>query len=208
MTSETKTTLRCFYNKALYTRNNRLAVPTITHGPRRKNSSSASFMNISADFVKRVEDMESSILVPSKLLDIECKDDPAAPPMVNVNGSSNLYEVFNLIKKFKEKLTSVDLDYDQLAVISPMDIDETLNLTASQLSSLDSGHWSSNGSSYHSEEETLSCSSDNDTPVSEASFRVKRTIQSAKGLVAFLVELSDVSEYLISRYCEEFQCDA
>jgi len=101
------------------------------------------------------------------------------------------------------------LDENEISNISPLDIDDSLTLTASQLSSLDSGHWSSGSTaSCQSEgEESSSMSSDNEAS-SEASYRVKRSLHSAKGLCAFLVELVDVIDYVITRYCEEFKCDA
>jgi len=204
--------LRCYYSKALYAKTNRLTVPSAHHRSStvsRKKSSSTSFLNLSAEFIKKVEAMEESVLVPTKLMDIECKDDPETPQLVAMTGSSNLYEMFSLIKNFKAKLEAMALDEDQMTSLSPLEVDDSLTLTSAQLSSLDSGHWSASsaGSCQSEEDSSLSCSSDAET-VSEASYRVKRSLNSARGLIAFLVELSDAIEYIVSRYCDEFQCDA
>ena len=140
--------LRCYYSKALYAKTNRLTVPTGHHRRSgagevgRKKSSSTSFLNLSAEFIKKVESMEESVLVPTKLMDIECKDDPESPQLVAMTGSQNLYEMFQLIKNFKNKLEAMALDEDQMTSLSPLEVDDSLTLTSAQLSSLDSGHWS------------------------------------------------------------------
>lgn len=167
----------------------------------RKKSSRTSFVSISNSFVERVEQMDRTILVPTKLIDIDCKEDPLIPAIVQ-NGTSNLFEVYTVIKQFKEKLVSMDLDDEQLGTISPYEVDDSLR----QFNSLDSGHWSTNSSngSVHSEEEG-SYSSDNE--LSEVNYRVKRSLHSAKGMSAFLIQLFELSDYVVHRYCVEFECD-
>lgn len=202
--------MRCYYNKALYSKfGPKLGVSEAeTQAEARKKSSKSSFVSISTSFVQRVEAMDKTILVPTKLMDIDCKEDPLIPAIVQ-NGTSNLYEVYTVIKSFKEKLVSMELDDQQIGSISPYEVDSDLL----PLSPLDSGHWSSTGStamsnssngSVHSEEEG---SIGSDTELSEVNYRVKRSLHSAKGLAAFLIDLFELTDYVIHRYCEEFNCD-
>lgn len=96
-------TLRAFYDKALYAKANRLQVPDVKHGGRLKKSSSSSFLNISSDFVKKVDDMEQTVLIPTKLMDIEISDDPNAPQLILLTGNSNLYDVYQ-VSAFSSRL--------------------------------------------------------------------------------------------------------
>lgn len=135
---------RAIYSKALYARDE--AVPKVSNKRLLRRQSSSSFVAISHDFVRQVEEMEQCVLVPTKLMDIECKDDPDVPMLILLNGSggNNLYNVYSLIRSFKEKLAAMDLDDEQLSCASPRDIDESITqLTSAQLSHLDSGNWSS-----------------------------------------------------------------
>jgi len=174
--------------------------------------SRGSFVSVSSAFVDKVDHMVKTILVPTKLMDIDCKEDASIPPIVQ-SGTSNLFEVYSVIKQFKEKLASLALDEEQLSNLSPFEVDETL-FTPTGLNSLDSGHWSScsggSSASVHSEDQDSSdrsYSSDNELSTSEVSFRVRRSLHSAKGLVAFLADMTLLVDYVVIRYCEEFQCD-
>lgn len=133
--------MRAIYSKALYAKPEE---PKLTAKRIRRKSSTTSFVSISHEFIRHVEEMEACVLVPTKLMDIECKEDPDVPMMVLLNGSTNLYHVYTLIRNFKEKLQAMELDDEQMFNISPRDIDESITqLTQAQLSSLDSGNWSS-----------------------------------------------------------------
>jgi len=90
--------IRAYYSKALYAKANRLQVPQIRTGPNRKKSSSASFVSISSDFIRKVQDMEDTVLIPTKLMDVEVTECEGLPPLVMLNGNSNLFECFQLIK--------------------------------------------------------------------------------------------------------------
>lgn len=205
--------MRSYYSNALYSKfNPKLGVNEVEiQAESRRKCSRSSFVSISNSFVERVEHMNSIILVPTKLIDIDCKEDPLIPAIVQ-NGTSNLYEVYTAMKQFKEKLVSMALEEDQIGSISPFKVESSPD-SLLQMSSMDSGLWSSTGSTVMSSissngsvsEEDGSCGSDNE--LSEVNYRVKRSLNSAKGMAAFLVELFETIDYLVQRYCMEFDCE-
>lgn len=110
-------TIRSFYSNVLYTKaSNYLTVPDgssgLTHGgasskDKKRRKSSKSLSNISDNFIRAVENMESVVLIPTKLLDIPVAGDMTIPDLIS-SGHTNLYEIYKSIKGFKEKLTSLN----------------------------------------------------------------------------------------------------
>lgn len=75
---------------------------------KKRRKSSKSLSNISDNFIRAVENMESVVLIPTKLLDIPVAGDMTIPDLIS-SGHSNLYEIYRSIKGFKEKLTSLNV---------------------------------------------------------------------------------------------------
>lgn len=130
---------RCFYSKVLYAKPSEISIST-----ERPNSSTSikktphSFVRVSEQFIKSVEKMESVVLVPMKLLDIPIVSEnsvsvsPIIIPEITASGHSNLYEVFQLVKKFKDKLLGINSAIGQeedLGAIMPdssLEVDDTI----------------------------------------------------------------------------------
>lgn len=114
--------LRSFYSNVLYTKaSNYLTVPGSSDGSsplgnqmggvskeKKRRKSSKSLSNISDNFIRAVENMESVVLIPTKLLDIPVAGDMTIPDLIS-SGHTNLYEIYRSIKGFKEKLTSLNV---------------------------------------------------------------------------------------------------
>lgn len=232
----TLTKNRCFYSRALYngnktTTNGLLAVPS---SPRMRRTSSSSFLNISSAFIAAVEKMSETVLVPTRLMDVDIAEEalltPTAVPQILLSGGhASLFDVFLMIQQFKDRLASMAIDDDEQGrALTARDVDETL--FASFMSkemikeTLDSGHWShsSSGSSVSLENSLEGLNMDSESKLdslmtinsdvdqdrlSEASFRVKQGLSSAKGLCAFLIELHDLTEFIISKYLQATDCD-
>lgn len=130
---------RCFYSKVLYAKPSEISIFT-----EKPNSSTSikktphSFVRVSEQFIKSVEKMESVVLVPMKLLDIPIASEnsnsvsPIIIPEITASGHSNLYEVFHLVKKFKDKLLGINSAIgleEELGAIMPdssLEVDDTI----------------------------------------------------------------------------------
>lgn len=141
-------TLRSFYSNVLYTKaTNYLTVPDGSNGDggtsasakeKKRRKSSKSLSNISDNFIRAVENMESVVLIPTKLLDIPVAGDMTIPDLIS-SGHSNLYDIYKSIKGFKDKLTSLNVtdDDEEESDDGPnsavtFDVDDIIaNLTAS-----------------------------------------------------------------------------
>lgn len=217
---------RCYYERALY--NTFTPMLTIPKSPRTRRATSSSFVSISEAFVAAVDKMTTTVLVPTKLMDIELGEETInVPQLLLAGGHSNLYEVFVMIKQFKERLASMALEDETGGSLNASDVDESLfaSLGGAKaremllVKDLDSGNWSHSGSSASlemslgsdgqgtSSSEEGATSEDSMDRLSEASFRVKQGLSSAKGLCAFLIELTDLTDFIVGRYLKEMNCE-
>lgn len=130
---------RCFYSKVLYAKASEISIST-----GKPNSFTSlkktpySFVTVSEEFIKSVEKMESVVLVPTKLLDIPIHSEnsnqvsPIIIPEITASGHSNLFEVFHLVRKFKDKLLGInsamcqDEDLGTLMPNGSLEVDDTI----------------------------------------------------------------------------------
>lgn len=139
---------------------------------------------------------------------------------VGSSGSgSNLYEVFHLLKKIRDKMQAMAITSED-EITSPSHCFEVEDLLCSfvpKVIDCDSGLWSlSSSASRESIDACLdSCSSSLDEHSSHSSdsdsldstYVVKKSLLSAKSLCTFLSEMTGVAQVLITRYLQEMQCD-
>ena len=160
---------RCFYSQVLYAKPSEISIlnkPTglvVSGGSSKKVPNS--FVSVSEQFIRSVERMVSVVLVPTKLMDIslstECHQ--LSPLIIPEIAGSNLYEIFVLVKKFKDKLLGInsaianDEDLGTFLTTGTFEIDDTIysfgssspatclvgNHNSSSTAQVDSGIWSS-----------------------------------------------------------------
>lgn len=130
---------RCFYSKVLYAKSSEISIST-----GKPNSFTTlkktpySFVTVSEEFIKSVEKMESVVLVPTKLVDIPIHSEtsnqvsPIIIPEITASGHSNLFEVFHLVRKFKDKLLGINsaiCQEEDLGTLIPngsLEVDDTI----------------------------------------------------------------------------------
>lgn len=215
---------------------NLLALPSDSGSQVRNRCVSGSLSSITDSFFKSVEKMVSAVLIPTRLLDIPVKDDPMVPELVTAGHSNmyEVFKSIQEFKEKLQSMTVTQADLETLTAFEVEDIisnfkrSQHQNLRKKSLSVCDlaeSGFWSSHASTVADSEalgslthvsaaefslgecsRRVSESEDSDETSPTSSFVVKRTFKSAKGLCAFLHELSNVTNYVIKKYMEEMDC--
>lgn len=210
---------RRFYSSVLYTKAAKQNPPLLQISDHWNKEKKFSFVFVNEQFMKSVKDMEDVVLVPTRLLDIEVKGEASIPDLLS-GGQNNLFEVFHLLKKFRDKMQAMAvMSEDEISSPNmPLEVDDTLFTFSSKDKvpvDCDSGLWSlSSSASRESIEEDLvtgddrsSSSGDSDASSLDSTTVVKQSLHSAKSLCSFLNELIDVAHYVVSKYLLEMQCD-
>lgn len=212
--------MRCFYTDVLYTKKEKQSGRSLLEISNPWNKERKfSFAFVNEQFMKSVKTMEDAVLVPTRLLDLEVKGEASIPDLLS-GGQNNLFEVFHLLKKFRDKMQAMAVGSEDEMISSsanqqsPFEVDDTLYSFSPKLMDCDSGLWSLSSSASRESMEDLVASDDRssssgDSEVSslDSTTVVKQSLHSAKSLCSFLSELTGVAHYVVSKYLNETQCD-
>ena len=210
--------MRTFYSAVLYAKGEKLAPLSLREIISIPWNREMKFSLVIEQFIRSVGTMEDVVLVPTRLLDMEVKDDSSIPDLLS-SDHNNLFEVFHLLKKFRDKLQSVAVPNDD-EISSPdheqqaLELDNRLYTFSPKAMACDSGLWSLSSASRESIEEDLvtndgrSSSSCNSEDCSlDSTTMIKQSLHSAKSLCAFLIETTSIAHHIVCMYLQNVQCE-
>lgn len=231
---------RIFYADVLYTKVMRQSGPLLEQNNPWNTSvreRKFSFVFVNEQFMKSVKLMEAVVLVPTRLLDMDVRGETRIPDLISgmtsvvSNGSdtgsnnnspgSNLYEVFHLLKKFRDKMQAMAITSED-EITGPnacIEVEDLMCSFVPKVTDCDSGLWSLSSSasresidacvdsSSSSSDDRSSHSGDSESGSLDSTYAVKKSLLSAKSLCTFLNEMTGAAQFVVSRYLQEMGCD-